>query len=262
MNTKRLLILPLYLAVLSCKYDALLHTETAEASTTVMVSAKNPSASQSELKIFSENILRIATADLKKTSQGKLLTGTAQSFSYPGLDHLLEQSESCTDISLSKRNEFVTESFLAIDCAKIKGTKEVQNQKSEDQRTYISSSNLTVFDKESTYELHENSVLKVSQDGAFRLEKEYADLKTEGLSTSEIAGSLNYDILDNGSLEFDGAATLTQDGTIAKAFVIEGTDLHYSLCGINQGRIEFTSGKKKLTMTFQACNRYTLKESN
>lgn len=262
MNTKRLLILPLYLSVMSCRYDALLHSEIAEAATTVMVSAKNPQASQSDLKIFSENILRLMTADLKNTSQGKLLMGTHQSFAYPGLDLLLEQSDACTDISLSKRTEAVTESFLSIDCTKIKGTKEVQNEKSDDLRIYRSSSTLEVLDKESTYNLREFSILKVSPDGGFRLEKEYADLKSEGFSTSEIAGTLNYDILDSGSLELDGSAALIQDGTNTKTFVIEGKDLHSSSCGIDQGQIEFKSGKKVLTMRFQACNRYTFTESN
>lgn len=257
MNKKRLLILPLYLTMLSCKYDALFHLEEAEASTTVMVSAKNPESGHSDLKILSENILRIIEADLKNTYQGKLLMGATQSFSYPGLRVLLEQNESCTDISLSKRSDTVTESFLEIDCPKIKGTKEVQNIKTEDSRSFVSSSSLVIFDKESTYELRERSSLTVDRSGAFRLEKEYSDLKKEVLSSSEIAGSLNYDILEDGKLEFDGAASLFQDGSPANAFIIQGNKLHYADCGIDQGSIEFTSGKKKLTITFQACHRYT-----
>ena len=257
MNIKRLLILPLYLTVLSCKYDALLHTESAEAATTVMVSAKNPEAKQSDLKILSENILRIMNADLKNTNQGKLLLGANQSFSYPGLELLLEQNESCTNISLSKRSDAITESFLDIDCPKIKGTKEVRNLKTEDTRAFESSSNIIIYDKESTYELKERSSLNVSQDGTFRLEKEYSDLKKEAFSSSEIAGSLNYDIQEDGKLEFDGSASLIQDGSPTNAFTIQSRNLHYSACGIDSGSIEFTSGKKKLTITFQACNRQT-----
>lgn len=262
MNKKRLLILPLYLTVLSCKYDALLHLENAEASTTVMASAKNPGASQSDLKILSENILRIAEADLKNTHQGKLLMGANQSFSYPGLQILLEQNEACTHISLSKRSDLVTESFLDIDCLKIKGTKEVRNIKSEDNRSFESSSSITIFDKESTYELTEKSALNVAADGSFRLEKEYRDLKKEAFSSSEIAGSLNYDLLDDGDLEFDGTASLFQDGSPTKAFIIQSHDLHYAACGIDAGSITFTSGNKKLILTFQACNRYTTTATN
>jgi hypothetical protein len=257
MNKKRLMILPLYLTALSCKYDALLHTETAEASATVMVSAKNPETKDSDLKILSENILRIINADLKNTYQGKLLMGASQSFSYPGLQLLLEQNESCTNISLSKRSESVTESFLDIDCPKIKGTKEVRNIKTEDTRAFESSSSIMIYDKEATYELRERSALNVAKEGTFRLEKEYSDLKKEALSSSEIAGSLNYDIQEDGKLEFDGSASLFQEGSTTNAFIMQGHNLHYATCGIDQGNIEFTAGKKKLTITFQACNRYT-----
>ncbi|MNT55887.1 hypothetical protein D3C72_1931560 [compost metagenome] len=119
-----------------------------------------------------------------------------------------------------------------------------------------------IFDKEATYELREKSSLNVAPDGAFRLEKEYSDLKKEAFSSSEIAGSLNYDLLDDGSLEFDGTASLFQDGSPANAFIIQGHKLHYAACGIDQGSIEFTSGKKKLIITFQACHRYTTTATN
>ena len=261
MNTKRLMILPLYLALLSCKYDALFHIQEAEASTTVMAPATG-TANQSDLKILSENILRIIETDLKNTSQGKLLMGATQSFSYPGLSYLLEQNAFCTDVSLSKRSDAVTESFLELNCTKIKGTKEVRSIKTEDTRAFEGSSNLMIYDKEAVYELRERSALKVAADGSFRLEREYADLKKEALSTSEIAGSLNYDILANGLLEFDGTASLYQDGSPSTAFMIQGNNLHYATCGIDQGTIEFTAGKKKLTVKFQACHRYTIEEIN
>lgn len=241
---KKLFIATAVFSLLSYRFDSF------------VLPAEAASLTKTELIPFSESLINVVEADLSQAFTGQLLKGNSASFSYAGLDSLLHKNESCTNINLSKVSELVTESFLEFDCPQVKGSKEVQNTKSEDSWVFSGETHLDIYDKDQIYEINDRATLHFSREGNLQIEKEFEDIKKEAFSTSSIEGSLNYDLQSGGEFELDGTATLSDEGRPQRALVITSNNLKYDKCGLREGTLNISTGQQKLTVIFTNCKHH------